>query len=58
MSMDVIKHALVHYRFIGMSCVGLALFLGVFVGALLWIRRRGAADFYKKLETLPLEENV
>ncbi len=58
MSVDLIKQALDHYRFIGVSCVGLAIFLGVFIGALLWISRRGSSDFYEQMEKLPLEDKV
>jgi cbb3-type cytochrome oxidase subunit 3 len=39
-----------------LACVGLLLFLAVFVGAVLWIHRRGSREFYERLRELPLEE--
>jgi hypothetical protein len=37
-----------------LSCFGLILFVAVFVGALIWINRRGSQKFYESLSQLPL----
>ena len=56
MSYSMIQRVLVHFRFPLVSCAGLVLFLGVFMGALLWVFRKGSEDFYASMERLPLLE--
>jgi cbb3-type cytochrome oxidase subunit 3 len=53
--MNVIREVLSHFHLPLLSCVGLLLFMGVFVGALLWVFRRGSGEFYRKLSDLPLD---
>lgn len=38
-----------------LTCVGLLLFISVFLGALAWVFRKGSSDFYEKLSASPLE---
>jgi hypothetical protein len=44
-----------HFHLPILSCLGLLLFMSVFVGALIWIFRRGSGEFYQKLSDLPLD---
>jgi cbb3-type cytochrome oxidase subunit 3 len=53
----MISQALSHYQHTLLTCVGLLLFLGVFIGSLLWTFRKNGRDFYHFMENLPLEEN-
>lgn len=39
------------------ACLGLILFLGVFVGALVWVLRRGSDEEYRMASLLPFESN-
>lgn len=47
--------ALSKFPHIWLTCLGLLLFFGVFMGALAWVFRRGSVDFYAKLSASPLE---
>jgi cbb3-type cytochrome oxidase subunit 3 len=38
-----------------LSSLGLLIFLSVFIGALIWVYRRGSAEVYQGLSRLPLE---
>jgi cbb3-type cytochrome oxidase subunit 3 len=40
---------------IWLSCIGLLLFVGVFLGALGWVFRKGSREFYSALSRGPLE---
>ena len=52
----MIQKVLSHYHLPELTCVGLVLFMLVFVAALIWVFRRGSADVYSGLEKLPLQE--
>ncbi len=43
---------------VGMACVGLLIFLGVFVGLLWWTSRRENRQIYQKVSKMPLEVDV
>ena len=49
--------ALSKFPYIWLSCLGLLLFVGVFVGALFWVFRKGSEDFYAKLSASPFENS-
>ncbi len=38
--------------------LGTALFVGIFVGMLIWINRRGSNSYYEEASFLPLDEGV
>lgn len=38
-----------------LTCIGLALFFTVFLGALLWVYRRGSAQVYESASRIPLD---
>lgn len=52
----MIQQVLSHYNRTGLTGVGLLLFMGVFVGALFWVFRKGSTVFYTNLSQLPLKE--
>ncbi|MBC7691811.1 MAG: cbb3-type cytochrome c oxidase subunit 3 [Methylotenera sp.] len=52
----MIQRVLASYHLQGLTCVGLLLFLTVFVAALGWVFRRGSGTFYGKLQELPLRD--
>lgn len=52
----MIQKVLSHYHLPELTCVGLILFMLVFVSALVWVFRRGSAYVYADLEQLPLRE--
>lgn len=39
-----------------LPALAMLLFLAVFLGALAWVSRRGSAEFYERLQNLPLDE--
>jgi hypothetical protein len=39
-----------------LTCVGLLLFVAVFLGAVLWVCRRESRAFYAAMERLPFDE--
>ncbi len=45
-----------HFQLPGLICVGLVLFLAVFISVLAWVFRRGSVQFYKSLELYPLQD--
>ncbi|MGZ3696761.1 MAG: CcoQ/FixQ family Cbb3-type cytochrome c oxidase assembly chaperone [Bdellovibrionota bacterium] len=51
----MIQRVLSHYHLPLLTCLGLLLFMGVFIGALLWVYRKESADVYQALADLPLE---
>lgn len=53
--MNVIREVLSHFHLPFLSCIGLLLFMGVFLGALLWVFRKGSGQFYGKMSDLPLD---
>jgi hypothetical protein len=53
----MMQQVLSHYHLPALACLGLLLFMAVFVGALAWVCRRGGSEFYSAMETLPFEES-
>ncbi len=53
----MIQKVLAHYRLTQLSCLGLILFMAVFIAALLWVFRKGSSPFYAELENLPLQDS-
>lgn len=49
--------ALANPSTVAMTCVGLFIFLTVFVGALIWIHRKGSAQFYEEMSLMPLNSD-
>lgn len=52
----MIQRVLAHYTLPLLSGFGLLLFLGVFIGAIFWVFRKGSGKFYSDLSALPLEK--
>jgi cbb3-type cytochrome oxidase subunit 3 len=52
----MISQFLSHFPWPWLTCVGLLLFMGVFVGALFWVYRAEAAGVYSELASAPLRE--
>ena len=44
------------FPMIWLTCVGLLLFMSVFIGALAWVSRRGSTGFYEEMSKMPLDE--
>jgi hypothetical protein len=53
--MTLAVEVLSHFHLPVLSCLGLLLFFGVFVGMLFWIFRKGSDEFYQALSDLPVE---
>jgi cbb3-type cytochrome oxidase subunit 3 len=53
--MNMIREVLSHFHLPFLSCIGLLLFMGVFIGALMWVFRRGSKELYTAMSDLPLE---
>ncbi len=53
----MIQKALLNYHLPQLTCVGLILFMLVFIGALIWVLRAGSVETYTRLSNLPLEEH-
>jgi hypothetical protein len=51
----MMAQAFAKFPLVWLSCIGLVLFLGVFIGALLWANRRGSGEFYARLAAMPIE---
>lgn len=52
----MIQRVLSHIRLTELTCFGLILFMGVFLGALIWVFRKGSTDFYTSMESIPFNE--
>jgi cbb3-type cytochrome oxidase subunit 3 len=52
----MMSEALSRFPMVWLSCVGLLLFLGVFIGAVLWATRKGSGAIYERMGAIPLEE--
>ena len=52
----MIQKALLSFKWTGLTCVGLIVFMSVFMGVLLWVFRKGGSSFYSELESLPFQE--
>ena len=53
----MMAQTLSHFHLPWLTCVGLLLFLGVFLGACVWVWRKDSEAFYKRLERLPFENS-
>lgn len=38
-----------------LSCIALLLFMAVFIGAAIWIHRRGSKEIYRRMSDLPFD---
>ncbi len=54
--MTVAKEVLSHFHLPLLSCLGLVIFMGVFLGAVFWVNRKGSDSFYQSLGTMPLKD--
>jgi cbb3-type cytochrome oxidase subunit 3 len=45
------------FPMINLVLVGQLLFFTIFLGALLWVFRKGSKDFYQQLAELPLDQH-
>lgn len=54
----MISRTLANFDMPWLTCIGLLLFLSVFIGALLWVYRRGGNDFYENMQALPFDERT
>lgn len=52
----MIQKVLSHYHLYQLTCVGLILFMSVFVSALIWVFRKASSKVYQELAQLPLED--
>lgn len=53
----MIQQALRNFQYPFLTSIGLLLFLAVFIGVLLWTFRKNGPDFYRIMESLPLEDS-
>ena len=53
----MMRHAFLHYTYIGASCIALFAFFLVFLGAFLWVFRKNAAPVYEYVSALPLQDD-
>lgn len=51
----MIAQAFARFPMVWLTCIGLLLFMGVFIGALLWANRKGSRDFYARMAAIPME---
>jgi len=51
------KQAFIHYTYVTESCIALLSFALVFLGAFLWINRKGSKEIYKTISEIPLRED-
>lgn len=49
------QQVLQHFEMPWLTCVGLLVFVAVFLGAVAWVTRRGGTEFYRALGRLPFE---
>lgn len=50
------QKALLYFTDLDLTLVGFMLFFSVFIGACLWVYRKGSSATYSYLENLPLTE--
>ncbi len=53
----MIREVLSHFHLPFLTCIGLFLFLTVFVSCVFWVCRKSGKKFYQYMETLPLQED-
>ncbi len=51
----MIRETLSNFPLAWLSCVGMFIFLSIFLSACFWVYRKGSKDFYQDLSKLPLE---
>lgn len=44
-----------HFHMPWLSCIALILFMSVFIGAAIWIHRRGSKEIYRRMGELPFD---
>jgi cbb3-type cytochrome oxidase subunit 3 len=54
----MISQVLSHYHLPMLACAGLLLFLAVFLGAGLWVFRKGSGEVYRETQNLPFDERA
>lgn len=47
-----------HFPWLNLVVVGELMFLALFIGALIWVFRKGSKEFYAQLSELPLEKGT
>jgi cbb3-type cytochrome oxidase subunit 3 len=47
---------LLHFPWIVLTCIGLLIFVGIYLGAIFRVYNPGNRQMYRAIETLPLEE--
>ncbi len=52
----MIQKVLLYYELPVLVCLGLLLFMTVFIATLIWVFRKGSTNFYQGLEQLPLQD--
>lgn len=53
----MIRQALAYFPMMDLVLVGQLLFLGLFLGVVAWVFRKGSSKFYDSLSRVPLEDN-
>ncbi len=53
----MIKQALLHYSFVSASCIAMIAFFLVFLGAFLWVFRKGSKEIYTYASDIPLNDD-
>jgi len=54
----MIREALSHLHWTTLPIISMMMFVGVFLGVLLWVYRRESGKVYHEMEQLPLENNA
>lgn len=52
------KQVLTQFPFTSLVVAGQLIFFTIFIGAILWVTRRGSAEAYKYLSDLPFEKGA
>lgn len=52
----MMSQVLAHFHLPFLSCLGLLLFLTVFVGSVLWVYREDSRAFYEQVQNFPFDE--
>lgn len=51
----MMKQALAFFPFKYLPMVGLAIFVVLFIGIIVWVNRKGSDEMYAHMESLPLD---
>lgn len=54
----MIREALSNYPYAALSAFALLIFLGIFLGMLTWVFRKGSREAYQRIAELPLNEQI